>query len=374
MRQLNTTYRQTFYFLFLTVLFLSSSNAAVGKSSRTTETNPAYLSYDFGERNSVVVLGSQPLGVLHSVVPEIMKRDKILETALRSQNLELRILPFYNGPDINHFMAKGMVDIAMAGDFPTLTMASTSDVELVALVKRDRASVVTHNRYTSLHDLKNKRIGFPAGTSSHLGLLVVLEASGLKESDVKMIPMKIDELTSALVNNKIDAFAAWEPAPTAAIAEHKNLKRISEFLNTDFIYWTGQFAKDHPETARHMLAAYIRALNWLNTSEEHLRQGAKWSIDGTKLFLGEKSKLSQVQFKQQIRKNLKMIGSAAIPITEFAESNYFSRAFILLQKKGLMPQRSRWERVQENIRPNLIHEILGNPRKYQTHVFNYSLD
>jgi len=360
--------------LLLTPLCLSPLSLVSGATKKGAGTNPAYTSYDFGERNSVIVLGSQPLGVLHSVVPEVMKRDRILATVLKAQQLELRVLPFYNGPDINHFMGEGKLDIAMAGDFPTLTIASTSEVEVIAVVKRDRASVVSHNKCTTLRDLKGKRIGFPAGTSSHLGLLVVLEANGIKESDVKMVPMKIEELTGALVNGDIEAFAGWEPIPAAAIAENKNLKRISEFLNTDFIYWTGDFAKSHPEAARHILAAYIRALKWLGTNETHLTLGGKWSIAGTESFLGKNSKLSLVQFKQQIRKNIKLIGSAAIPANEFTENNYFNRAFNLLQKKNLMPKESKWERIKQNLRLNLVQEILEDPQKYQCNNFDYILD
>lgn len=367
-------YRQAFCLLLLISFFLLPVPSAIRASNIKAGTHPDYLSYNFGKRDKVVVLGSQPLGVLHSVLPEVMRRDRILTRALALYDLQLLVLPFYNGPDINHFMAMGKVDIAMAGDFPTLTIASTNDVELVAIVKRDRASIVTRSQYTTLRELKNKRVGFPAGTSSHLGLLVVLEANGLKESDVKMIPMKIDELTSALVNGKIDAFAAWEPIPASAVAKNKNVKRVSEFLNTDFIYWTEQFSIDHPEAARHLLAAYLRALSWLVTNEAHLTQAATWSIASTQKFLKEDADLSLGQFKQQIRKNLKLIGSGAIPLTEFADNSYLSRAFSLLKDKGLMEQGSSWQRVQGSVRPSLIQEILLEPDTYQAHVFDYNVD
>ena len=363
--------RCLFIIIAINLYGLSTTGAAQEKDRAI---NPAYATYDFGDHNKVVVLGSQPLGVLHSVVPEIMKRDQVLVSILKSQGLELRVLPFYNGPDINHFMKEGKIDISMAGDFPTLTMASTTDVEIVAIVKRDRASVVSHTQYTTLMDLKGKRIGFPAGTSSHLGLLVVLEASGLMESDVQMVPMDIDVLTTALVNGKIDAFAGWEPIPASAIASNKNLKRIAQFLNTDFIYWRGTFAKENPKAARHILAAYIRALNWLNSNETNLTQGAQWSIAGTEAFLGQHSKLSLVQFKQQIRKNHNLIGTATDPSTEFADKSYFNRAFSLLQQKGILPKEGKWTLVQQALHPDLIQEILAEPETYKTNVFDYSLD
>jgi len=362
------------HLLFAAFLLFFGSGATIHCKAEDAGSHPAYQSYDFGDPDRVVVLGSQPLGVLPAVIPEIMKRDTILQTALRQAQQELRILPFYNGPDINHFMKEGKVDISMAGDFPTLSIASTRDVELVAIVKRDRASVVSYNTYTTLSELEGKRIGFPPGTSSHLGLLVVLQASGLKESDVKMVPMKIDTLTTALVNGTIDAFAGWEPIPAAAIAENRNLKRIAEFLNTDFIYWTSEFAQKQPVVAKHILAAYIRALNWLNANETHLTRGAQWSIAGTEAFLGNNSRLSLVQFKQQIRQNLKLIGSGSIPKSEFADNNFLFRAFSLLKQQGLLAEQSNWERLQRNLRSDLIKEILADQKTYKTHEFNYRLN
>jgi len=363
-----------FYLLLILILCLHLPSITSGANTQEAANHPLYKSYDFGDSDNVIVFAFQPLGVLHSTVSEIIKRDRILEKVLKSKQLELRILPFYNGPHINHFMAEGKVDISMAGDFPTLTIASSSDVELVAIVKRDKASVVSYNYYNSLMELRGKKIGFPPGTSSHLGLLVGLEASGLEESDVKMVPMVIDELTSALVEGEIDAFAGWEPVPTAAIEENKNMRKVSQFLNTDFIYWTNEFTQKQPETARHFLAAYLRALKWLNANETHLTQAAKWSIKVTESFLGKNSSISLLRYKQQLKRNLNLIGSGAIPTNEFAEHSFLHRAFTLLKNKGLMPENSSWDKVQNNIRQDLIAEIFADPTRYKFDEFSYRQD
>ena len=366
-------------FICLTACFLLLALASPllvavvpGAAAENPATNPAYAKYDFGDRQKVVTFASQPVGVLSAVVPEIMRRDRILEGYLKSQRLELRILPFYSGPDLNHFMRQGKIDIAMAGDFPASAMATESDVQIVAIAKRDKAAVVSGAKYATLRDLSGKRIAFPAGSSSHLGLLVVLEAAGLQESEVTMVPMEIETLTAALVAGKVEAFAGWEPVPTAALAAHPDLKIVSRFLNTDYLYWTSGFAKQKPEVSRQLLAAYVRAIHWLNQSDANITRASKWSLKGTGAFLGKQSELSPAQFKYRVRENLALVGSAGIPPDEFARGSYLNRAFELLRKKGKLPRQVGWEKVQASLRSALMNEV--HAAKYQTMKFDYQAE
>jgi ABC-type nitrate/sulfonate/bicarbonate transport system substrate-binding protein len=372
MKKLNLSF--TFSFILSALLLLSCCGYPAAAEAADAATNPAYAKYDFGERKRVVTFASQPLGIFAAVIPEIIRRDQIFRNHLKSRNMELRILPFYSGPDINHFMRQGKIDIAIAGDFPTLNMASTSDIQIVAISKRDKAAVVSRGKYSTLRDLKGKRIAFPAGSSSHLGLLVVLEAAGLKESDVRMLPMDIELLTTALVDGKTDAFAGWEPIPSAALTANKDFRIISQFLNTDYLYWTEGFAKREPELSLHFLTAYIRAIHWLNQSDANVTRAAKWSLSGTEAFLGKQSRFTLAQFKHRIRENLKLIGSAEIPPDEFAQSSYLNRAFELLKSKELLTRQAQWNKVRESVYPFLVKEIHSNQNKYKYLKFDYKVD
>lgn len=365
---------QAINIIALFFLFLPNIHSRGCAAATEPGTHPAYRNYDFGDSKTVVRFGTQPLGVLSAVVPEIMMRDRLLQNYLKAHQMELRTLPFYNGPDINHFMRKGKVDLAMAGDFPTMTMATVADIEVVAIAKRDKAAVVSSGKYSTLLDLKGKRIAFPAGTSSHLGLLVVMEAAGLRESDMKMIPMNIEKVTGALLDGKIDAFAGWEPIPSAALALNEDFKIISQFLNTDFLYWTEAFSREKDDIARHVLAAYFRAIYWLNLSDANLTLGTQWSFSGTERFLGKQSKLTFEELKQRIRENLALAGSAAIPENEFDDGSYLNRAFNLLKKKGQMNRLAEWSRVKKSLRADLINELLERPKEYQILKFDYDVE
>jgi len=368
-----SVFRLYIVLVFWLVYFSSFVGAALSETSTNNKViDPAYMGYDYGSNDRVIRIGSQPLGVLHSVIPEVLSRDRILEGYLRSNELELRIFPFFNGPDINHYMRTGKIDAAMAGDFPTLSIASSSqDVEVTAFVKRDRAAVVTRKKYRTLKNLVGKRIAYPAGTSSHLGLLVVLEAAGISEEDVIMVPMKVDQLTQALVEEEIDAYACWEPIPTNALNTNRDFIIVSQFLNTDYFYWTEEFSTLHPGSAKQLLAAYIRAINWLNENDRNLTLGASWSLKRTADFLRKGSAMTVEQFKRQVRKNLSLIGNAVIPSDEFTEGSYLNRAFSLLHRKGLFHSKADWEKVEKSLQHHLLIEIIRSPTQYRIKEFDY---
>ena len=360
----------------LIALFWLLTVALVGAQAcdaATAGSNPAYVSYDFGTTGKTVVFGSQPMGIIAAVVPELMHRDRILAGQLKRLGLELKVLPFYNGPDINHFMKQGKVAAAMAGDFPTFSIASAEDVHVVAISKRDKAAVVTDKKYRSIKELTGKRVSFPEGSSSHLGLLVVLEAAGMKEEEFKMLPMGIDQLVPAISSGQTDAIAGWEPVPTLALAANHNLRIISQFLNTDFYYWRGSFAAQHAEASRCLLAAYSRSINWMNKSDANLTAAATWSLSSTQAFLGAGKPLPLPldKLKVRIRENLALIGSAAIPVTEFADGSYLQRAFDLLKRKGRLPENAEWRRVQRSVKTQYLKEINADRKKYQTTTFDY---
>ena len=83
--------------------------------------------------------------------------------------------------------------------------------ELLTVVTRDDANV------RSLADLRGKRVGLgPPGSGTRATMELVMEAVGLKKSDFRSaLEMKFVEMSPALCENKIDAFAfvAGHPNP-----------------------------------------------------------------------------------------------------------------------------------------------------------------
>ncbi len=77
-------------------------------------------------------------------------------------------------------MQQGAIDVAMAGESPVLSSAASSDVVILALTQQG-ASRCTPKKMATLRALKGKRIGYPAGSTADLGLLIALSAIDIDE-------------------------------------------------------------------------------------------------------------------------------------------------------------------------------------------------
>src|SRR5512143_885848 len=64
---------------------------------------------------------------------------------------------------------------------------------------------------TSLKDLKGKKVAVEQGLVEHLLLLDGLKKAGMKESDVKLVNAKTNEMPQVLASGDVAAIGAWQP-------------------------------------------------------------------------------------------------------------------------------------------------------------------
>jgi len=70
----------------------------------------------------------------------------------------------------------------------------------------------------SIADLRGKKIGTPANTSSHYYLVKVLRSAGIDEAMATVVPMAVPDMAGALRRGEVDAVSGWEPAAHDSIA------------------------------------------------------------------------------------------------------------------------------------------------------------
>ncbi|MFQ5610801.1 MAG: hypothetical protein ACE5H9_01560, partial [Anaerolineae bacterium] len=101
-----------------------------------------YRTYNFGEDASVIDVGIQPLWLPTGTIAEAMMRDDILRKNLSDQGLEIRFHPFLKGADVNFFLRRGDLEVAIGGDMPALTAAAESNVVIAALIQQGFSAIV----------------------------------------------------------------------------------------------------------------------------------------------------------------------------------------------------------------------------------------
>jgi ABC-type nitrate/sulfonate/bicarbonate transport system substrate-binding protein len=326
--------------------------------------------YDLGE--AAVDVGAQPLGYPSGMFSAAMARDRILAAALAEAGLELRVHAYLKGFDIIPYLDGKRVEAALLGDMPTILAAASGDVAIVGLVKQTFSSVVAHNA-GQMSELKGKRVGFALGSSAHHALLRGLRSAGLSERDVTLVPIGVEAMPEALHRGRIDAFAAWEPAPTLALRQDENAQVVYRGVSTDYFVLSRDFVRRQPEAAREVVAAFVRALNWMGSSHEALLRTCEWTLADGQSFTGKEQKTSPEQAAAIVRREILDIASApVIPRRAVDGKELLESEFGFLRELGKIPEGITWQRVRDSFARQLLIEILAKPGRYRLDQFDYA--
>jgi len=332
--------------------------------------HPAYASYSFAADGATARIGYQPFWVCGANVAEAMKRDRILESSLRDLGLRGRFYPFLKGPDINAFVEQGSLDAGMCGDMPTLRIAATSRVLAPALVDQGYVEMVAV-RPMLTSELRGKRIGYPAGSDGHRILLEVLDQEGTSERDVRLVPMDVTDMPRALASRCIDVCASWEPITSAILQQHPGSAVIHSGRYLSFFFFARRFAEKHPAAVRALLAAEVRALQWLSLGRSNVVRSSEWAVRSCAGLSAYGAEVGLGDFVSQSLKVSRASGLPLIPQADMRPNGHLYRVFRFLKEQGKLPEGTEWGEVRACYDRQIMSEILAHPATYRTDEFDY---
>ena len=155
------------------------------------------------------------------------------------QGLIIKPLRFNSGPACAEALYSGAADIGAMGDTAAIIMLAR-DPRFVIFAShatgehRHRLMVRRDAPYTSLNDLKGKRLAVKKGTSTFGGLLAALEHAHIDPTTIDIIDLAPPTMITALQSASVDAFAASEPTPSTA--EEKGARQLLTFGNLGNLY------------------------------------------------------------------------------------------------------------------------------------------
>jgi ABC-type nitrate/sulfonate/bicarbonate transport system substrate-binding protein len=325
--------------------------------------------YGLTPASATVDLGVQPLGYPSGVISAVMQRDRILKKALAASLQPLKAHPFRRGADMVPLLANGRLEAGLLGDMPTLLAASTGSIWIVGLVKQTSTAIVSKGT-TQAASLAGKRIGFVETSSAHLTLLQGLSSAGVSESQVTLIPVSVGDMPDALERGDIDAFAAWEPAPTIALAKSDKNHIVFRGLTSDYFVIEQAFAKRSPQAARHVVAGFVRAIEWMRLSNDNLQKAAQWALTDSGAFSGKAAALSTAQIANITRREILDIPSAPTILTSPGTPALKSE-FLFLTNLKKLPAGGTWDKVATAFAYDGLARVLAEPRTYQVRSFDY---
>lgn len=326
-------------------------------------------SIDIG--GQVIDFGVQPEGFPVVMFSEVIKRDRILRDQLAKVGWSVRQHPFFKGNDIIEYLEKDQLEAAMLGDMPTINALSRHDLLVVGLLKHTFSWVVTRHPM-ELIDLKGKKIGNGFGSSAHYTLLEGLSTVGLSEKDVQLVDTKVSDMPAALASGKIDAFSAWEPAPTIALASNPAYFVAYRGVSDDYLVISRKLAEQQPEVTRQFLAAFARALYWMRQSRDHMVQAAQWSLQAGQELSKKPPALSVEQSVVITQRDaINVPGMPMLPREGDIPIGRMAKKMEFLKQIGKAPPTASWEKVSGSFAPQWMEDVLRHPTQYRVYSYDY---
>jgi NitT/TauT family transport system substrate-binding protein len=147
-----------------------------------------------------------------------------------------------------------------------LSVAEGSD-QVVVLVNDNSTGndkIIAKAGINSIADLKGKVVATEKGTVDHYLLLLALKKAGLKESDVSLKFMGINESANAFVAGEVDATSVFAPATNTALKRpgSKELASSKDFPGaiSDVLAFRREFIDKHPEIVQETVNTWFKSL------------------------------------------------------------------------------------------------------------------
>jgi ABC-type nitrate/sulfonate/bicarbonate transport system substrate-binding protein len=330
-----------------------------------------YDSYDLTPRTDTVDLGVQPNAWPLAFISAVMQRDKLLAAELKTKGISLRTFAFRKGNDVYKLVGNGKLEMAFLGDMPTVNAIATTPTVVIGLGKRNFSSVVARD-YSRLEELRGKKIGYSAGSSSHLVLLRGLEAAKMTEKDIELVTLEPAQMPDALENEQVAAYSAWEPTPSMSLARNPRNRAIYRGMSTDWLVFSRDFSDKQPEVAALLTASYVRAINWMRQKSANLDLAADWVIADSTAFTGKPPALPRPKVIDIARKDLLDVpGAPSIP-AQVDGAPPLTRELAFLKAQGRLPADFDDSLLSKAFAYDGLKRVQADPKRHRLYQFDYA--
>lgn len=218
--------------------------------------------------------------------------------------LNLEIIHVTGGIQAAEALSTGSADVAAMGESPAIILLSQKSPS--GIVTRYGYGERIHkmlaiNSIKQPQDLKGKRVGVQAGSSTHGGLFLWLTRMKLKADDISIIPLDPMNMPDAIKTGMIDAMAGSEPWPTRVMTYCPDkvhlLADFSGLGNTfpHVLMASDSYRSKHPEEIEKLVQALSKAVDFMNASPD---KAAEINASSIKLTVEQQKKCtSAMTFK-----------------------------------------------------------------------------
>ncbi|CAN7356355.1 ABC transporter substrate-binding protein [Rhizobacter sp. LjRoot28] len=196
---------------------------------------------------------------------------RFIEEEFKGQDVKVEWIFFKGvGPAVNEAMGNGQLDFAFHGDLPSIVTRANGVRTRAVMAATSRATiyigVAPNSPIHRVQDLKGKRIAFTKGTASHLPVVRILAAHGLKERDLKVLNLDAPTAQAAFLAGDLDALIG-----AAVVLKFRDqgqarliysTRSAPTFTSQSHITVTDAFATARPDATRRVVRGLVRAARW----------------------------------------------------------------------------------------------------------------
>jgi len=183
---------------------------------------------------------------------------------------------------LNDGLLAGEVDVVSTAEVPAVFASFTrNDFTILASIglidKFVDIIASTKSGIRNPGDLKGKRVAAQKGSGTHFFLHLFLLRHHLSEKEIKLSFKKIEELPEALARGEIDAFSGREPYTSQVKAKLGSdgiivFEERGLYDPIDMVVTTKKLVREHPDAAKSILKALIRAEEFIKKQPEEAKK------------------------------------------------------------------------------------------------------
>jgi sulfonate transport system substrate-binding protein len=222
----------------------------------------------------------------YNPVSILLKDNGWLEKEFAKDGISIRWVQTLGSNKALEFLNAGSIDfgstagsaalVGRIGGNPIKSIYVYSKPEWTALVTRKDTNI------NSVADLKGKRVAVTRGTDPHIFLVRALQKAGMTEKDITPVLLQHPDGKTALIRGDVDAWAGLDPMMAQAELQDgaRLFYRDADANTYGILNVREEFAKDHPDLVKRVLAVYETARKYALAHPDELE---KSFIAATKL-------------------------------------------------------------------------------------------
>jgi sulfonate transport system substrate-binding protein len=213
----------------------------------------------------------------YNPVSMLLKNKGWLEKEFEKDNIKIRWVQTLGSNKALEFLNAGSIDFgSTAGSAALVAKINGNPINSIYVYSRPEwtALVVPKDSAISkVADLKGKRVAVTRGTDPHIFLVRALLSAGLSEKDIQPVLLQHPDGKTALIRGDVDAWAGLDPMMAQAEVEDgaKLFYRNAAANTWGILNVREEFAKQHPDLVKRVLAVYEEARKYSLSHYDELK-------------------------------------------------------------------------------------------------------